>query len=73
MDRDTPADTRMDILDWNYVSLPPNICEVTWASPPCAEYSKAKTAGVRKLDEAHAIVKRAIDIIHYFDPPYWMM
>ncbi len=73
MDRDMPADNRMDILDWNYASLPPNSFDVTRASPPCTEHSRAKTVGVRKRDEANAIVKRTIDIIQYFNPPYWMM
>ena len=60
LDRDMPADIRMDILDWHYASLPPNSFDVIWASPPCTEYSVAKTVGVRKLDEANAIVKRTI-------------
>jgi hypothetical protein len=42
-------------------------------SPPCTEYSVAKTVCVRKLHEANAIVKRTIDIIQYFNPRYWMM
>ena len=73
LDRDMPADIRMDIMDWNYASLPPNSFDVIWASPPCTEYSVAKTVGVRKLDEANAIVKRTIEIIQYFNPTYWMM
>ena len=73
MDRDMPADIRMDILDWHYASLPPNSFDVIWASPPCTEYSRAKTVGVRKLDEANAIVKRTLEIIRYFNPTYWMM
>ena len=73
LDRDMPADIRMDILDWHYASLPPNSFDVIWASPPCTEYSVAKTVGVRKLDEANAIVKRTLEIIRYFNPTYWMM
>ena len=73
LDRDMPADIRMDILDWHYASLPPNSFDVIWASPPCTEYSVAKTVGVRKLDEANAIVKRTLEIIRYFNPRYWMM
>jgi hypothetical protein len=68
-----PADIRMDILDWDYRSYLPNSFDVIWASPPCTEYSVAKTVGVRKLDEANAIVKRTIEIIQYFNPTYWMM
>ena len=73
LDRDMPADIRMDILDWHYASLPPNSFDIIWASPPCTEYSRAKTVGVRKLDEANAIVKRTLEIIRYFNPRHWMM
>ena len=73
MDRDMPADIKMDIMDWTYTDLPPNSFDVIWASPPCTEYSVAKTVGVRKLEEANAIVRRTVEIINYFSPTYWMM
>jgi len=68
-----PADIRTDILDWDYQALPRDSFDVIWASPPCTEYSVAKTVGVRKLDEANAIVRRTLDVIEYFAPTYWMM
>ena len=40
-----------------------------WASPPCTEYSRAKTVGIRELDEADKIVKRTWEITQYFRPP----
>ena len=43
-----------------------------WASPPCTEYSRAKSRyGVRQLDLAKSIVKRTLEIIDYFDPEYY--
>ena len=73
LDRDMPADIKMDIMDWDYGALPRDSFDVIWASPPCTEYSVAKTVGVRKLEEANAIVRRTRDIIDYFNPTYWMM
>ena len=73
LDRDMPADIKMDIMDWDYHALPRDSFDVIWASPPCTEYSVAKTVGVRKLEEANAIVRRTLDVIEYFAPTYWMM
>ena len=69
LDRDMPADLQMDIKEWNYKLLPQNMFDFIWASPPCTEYSRAKTVGVRKLWEADEIVKRTWEIIEYFNPP----
>ena len=73
LDRDMPADMRTNILDWHYTALPRDSFNVIWASPPCTEYSVAKTVGVLKLNEANAIVRRTLDVIEYFNPTYWMM
>ena len=73
LDRDMPADIQTDMMNWDYRPLPPGSFDFIWASPPCTEYSVAKTVGVRKLDEANAVVRRTIEIIRYFNPSYWMM
>jgi site-specific DNA-cytosine methylase len=43
------------------------------ASPPCIEYSRAKTVGVRKIDEANLIVFKTLEIINYFNPRIWLI
>ena len=42
------ADINCDILEWDYTQIDRNHFQVIWASPPCTEYSRAKTTGVRK-------------------------
>ena len=49
------ADINCNILDWDYKKLPSGYFDMIWGSPPCTEYSRAKTVGVRKIDEANAI------------------
>jgi len=73
LDRDMEADIKCDIMDWDYKVYEPGYVNVIWASPPCTEYSRAKTVGVRKLDMANAIVQRTTEIIEYFVPKYHTM
>ena len=42
--------------------------DVIWSSPPCTEYSKAKTTGIRKIEYANSIVLKTIEIINYLNP-----
>ena len=62
-----------DILKWNYKQYETNYFDIIWASPPCTEYSVAKTIGVRNLDLADKIVKRTFVIIDYLKPKYWFV
>jgi hypothetical protein len=71
LDRDMPADIQMDIMAWDYREYQPHTFDFVWCSPPCTEYSVAKTVGTRRLEEANAIVRRTLEILRYFDPPYW--
>ena len=67
------ADINSDILHWDYQQYPTGHFDFIHASPPCTEYSKAKTVGVRKIDEANAIVLKTLEIIKYFEPKYWLI
>lgn len=73
LDRDMDATIKSDIMDWDYTVYPPNHFDVIWSSPPCTEYSIAKTTGIRKIDEANKIVKRVLEIISYYNPIYYFI
>ena len=56
LDRDLEADIKTDIMDWDYKQYEPKHFDVIWASPPCTEYSIAKTTGIRDIALANTIV-----------------
>ena len=63
LDRDLEADIQCDIMNWDYKVFLPGAFDVIWASPPCTEYIRAKTEGVRKKDESNLLVLRTFEII----------
>ena len=68
------ADIKTDIMYWNYqAAFEPGHFDAIWSSPPCTEYSIAKSIGVRKIDEANKIVERTLEIINYFNPKFWFL
>jgi site-specific DNA-cytosine methylase len=74
LDRDMVADIQTDIMDWDYQSAyEPKHFDIIWASPPCTEYSIAKTIGIRDIEGANNIVQRTLDIIDYFQPRWWII
>ncbi|KAK3274213.1 hypothetical protein CYMTET_17590 [Cymbomonas tetramitiformis] len=63
-----------DILQWDYRQYPPGFFDVIWASPPCRQYSQARTTGgPPDLPQADKIVRRALQIIDYLEPKHWFM
>jgi site-specific DNA-cytosine methylase len=60
-------------MDWVYNVFPEGMFDVIWASPPCTEYSTAKTTAPRDIVGANAIVSRTLEIIAYFKPKYFII
>ena len=62
----------VDVLNWEYKKFPRGYFDIIVASPPCTEYSAAKTVGIRhEHDVADPIVLKTLEIINYFSPPVW--
>ena len=63
LDRDMPADIQADIMHWNNRTFQPHEFDIIWASPPCTEYSRAKTIGERNIAQANMVVERTLEVI----------
>ena len=74
VDPEASADLTTDVLEWDYRAFRPGHFDCVWASPPCTEYSIARTVAraPRNLELADSIVQKTLDIIAYFGCPYWI-
>ena len=64
---------KCDIMLWDPATYPRDHFDCIHASPPCTEYSIAKTVGARDLEKADAIVSKTLDIISYYDAPLFII
>ena len=65
-----------DILAWeDWRAIPPGTYDFIWASPPCTEYSRARTTAKtpRNLELADSIVEKTLEIIRFLAPKAWLM
>lgn len=51
----------------------PGYFDICWASPPCTQYSNAKTVGERKLDTADTLVAATLACLLWLKPRYWFI
>lgn len=63
----------VNLLEWDYRIYPPGHFNIIWGSPPCTNYSIAKTKGERDLEGADALVRKVFEIIDYFKPTAWII
>ena len=64
----------VDLLQWDYRQYSPGHFDVIWASPPCTQYSQARTTGAPPdLVTADAIVQRTLQVISYLQPSHWFI
>lgn len=65
-----------DILDWEaWREMTPGAYDFIWGSPPCVQYSIARTTAKtpRNFELADRIVQRTLDIIAHLKPLGWLM
>jgi hypothetical protein len=73
-DKKFSPDICIDILDIKDIdSFFWDKYDVVWASPPCTEYSKAKSQGKRQISYANLIVQRTLQIIKKINPKFWII
>jgi hypothetical protein len=63
-----------DVRQWDVLAtFGVGYFDLIWVSPPCTEYSLAKTVGMRDLHTADSIVKACLDIIAKLQPRAWFI
>tara|TARA_R110000764_G_scaffold46001_1_gene103344 strand:+ start:12386 stop:13012 length:627 start_codon:yes stop_codon:yes gene_type:complete len=80
---------KVDIMNFNYQQYDPDEFDIVWASPPCLYYSilqyswygrEKKGTGIFTMEQhnqqmliADGWVKKALEIINYFNPTKWII
>ena len=59
-----------DVATFDYKQYAPDYFDFVWGSPPCTEFSMAKTCGERDIETATKLVEKTLEIIRYFKCPW---
>jgi len=65
-----------DVLQWEaWKDMSPGRYDFIWASPPCVQYSRARTTAKtpRNFELADGIVQRTLEIIFHLAPKAWLL
>ena len=64
-----------DLMSWDYTAFALEPPDFIWCSPPCTQYSIARTKAKtpRDLEGSDAVVQQCLDIIRYWRPRYWII
>ena len=76
IDKKCNATWTSDILNWeSWRDIAPRTYTFIWASPPCTQYSIARTTAKtpRNFALADSIVARTLEIINHLQPKGWLM
>lgn len=60
-------------FDYSHLYTNKNSFDIIWASPPCTQYSRAKTCGKRDMETADRLVQKCLEIIRYYEPRAWFL
>ena len=76
MDPKCNATWTADVLEWDtWRHMMPGRYDFIWASPPCVQYSRARTTAKtpRNLELADSLVERTLEIIKELAPKAWLV
>ena len=63
----------VDVMKWDFHAIPPGTYDAIFASPPCEEFSSAKTTSRRDGGKGLRIVQRTLQAIEHLRPKFWAL